>query len=314
MDKKIRRNEICIIGLPNCDYVFSSTRNCFIGYGFEESIFEKTILANLLKEKAIQVDEAGGVLAPAQNAFCVKICSKIITAQFCIILLNNDLKDENEIPNANVNMEYGLMLGFNKYIIPFQKEAQKLPFNVAGLDTIKYSKKDFEDKARKAIDQAINATRQDALKPIEFDQTIGAFLISKKMLMTVIDNPGDKSVFNLGAPLGFNLFNDFSGFEYVYLGNFSAFRAEIILWRVRMLDQIIQERFSSMDKKIKLGIISKPEINAAIEFLKKVQIWLIVTSDDEKNKIEKELLKKPLIRKIQVFSMNSIISEVKNLF
>ena len=137
MDKRIRKNDICIIGLPRCDFVFSSTRSCFIAYGFEDSPLEMTIIKSILEDRGIQAIEAGGTLAPGQNAFCSKICSKIIAAQFCVVLLNNDEKDGNEIPNANVNMEYGLILGFNKYVVPFQRKSQKLPFNVAGLDTVK---------------------------------------------------------------------------------------------------------------------------------------------------------------------------------
>jgi predicted nucleotide-binding protein len=160
MDNTIRKNEICIIGLPRCDFVFSSNRTCFIAYGFEESALAMTVLRNLLKERGIETIEAGGALAPAQNAFCSKICSKIITSQFCIVLLNNKEDAGQEIPNANVNMEYGLMLGFNKYVIPFQRNSQTLPFNVAGLDTIKYDDRDFERKAATAIDQAIIETQQ----------------------------------------------------------------------------------------------------------------------------------------------------------
>jgi hypothetical protein len=33
MDKTIRRNQICVVGLPRCDFVFSSTPTCFIAYG-----------------------------------------------------------------------------------------------------------------------------------------------------------------------------------------------------------------------------------------------------------------------------------------
>ena len=132
MDKRIRLNEICVIGLPRCDFAFSSTRTCFIAFGFEESPLEMTILRKLLQEKGIQPVEASGILAPAQNAFCAKICSKIITSQFCIVLLNNDESGDKEIPNANVNMEYGLMLGFNKYVIPFQRESQKYPSTSRG--------------------------------------------------------------------------------------------------------------------------------------------------------------------------------------
>lgn len=143
MDKTIRPNQICIIGLPRCDFVFSSTRSCFIAYGFSDSALEMNILRNLLESRGIQPVEAGGALAPGQQAFCAKICSKIITSQFCIVLINNEESERGEIPNANVNMEYGLMLGFNKYVIPFQRASQKLPFNVAGLDTVKYTDSEF---------------------------------------------------------------------------------------------------------------------------------------------------------------------------
>lgn len=110
--------------------------------------------------------EAGPTTAPGQNAFCAKICSKIITSQFCIILLNNDLRDGKEIPNANVNMEYGLMLGFNKYVIPFQQQDQTLPFNVAGLDTVKYTNNTFQSQAELALDEAIKKTCQDSVERI----------------------------------------------------------------------------------------------------------------------------------------------------
>ena len=60
MDITIRRNEECVIGLPKCDYVFSSTRSCFIAYGFEESTLEMTVLRNLLEKKGVQAIEAGG--------------------------------------------------------------------------------------------------------------------------------------------------------------------------------------------------------------------------------------------------------------
>jgi hypothetical protein len=166
MDKTIRRNEICIIGLPRCDLVFSSTRTSFIAYGFRDSALEMNILRHLLEQRGIQPGGAGGSLAPGHQAFCAKICSKIITSQFCVVLINNEESAGREIPNANVNMEYGLSLGFNKYVIPFQKASQTLPFNVAGLDTIKYSDADFERLGTEAIDQAIRETQQDEAQPL----------------------------------------------------------------------------------------------------------------------------------------------------
>jgi hypothetical protein len=58
------------------------------------------IIEGLLKDRGIEPIEAGGVLAPGQYAFCTKICSKIITAQFCIVLLNNEIENGTEKPNA----------------------------------------------------------------------------------------------------------------------------------------------------------------------------------------------------------------------
>src|SRR5262249_27983280 len=150
------------------------------------SPLEVSVLRRLLEDRGIQAEEAGGSIAPGQNVFCAKICSKIITAQFCIVLINNDEIDSREIPNANVNMEYGLMLGFNKYILPFQRASQRLPFNVAGLDTIKYNDRDFERQAAQAIDQAIAATRQDTPPPFNPDQVLEAFLLRRRALITPI--------------------------------------------------------------------------------------------------------------------------------
>src|SRR5260370_15459726 len=82
-----------------------------------------------------------------------------------------------EIPNANVNMEYGLMLGFNKYVIPFQRAEQKLPFNVAGLDTIKYANETFEALAADAIDEAVKVTTPTGGPAVDLNQRLQAFIL-----------------------------------------------------------------------------------------------------------------------------------------
>ncbi|MBU2431564.1 MAG: hypothetical protein KKH99_12795, partial [Proteobacteria bacterium] len=294
MDKSIRKNDICIIGLPRCDFVFSSTRSCFIAYGFEESTLEMTILRKLLEERGILPIEAGGSLAPAQSAFCAKICSKIITAQFCIALLNNDVKDGVEFPNANVNMEYGLMLGFNKYVIPFQKESQRLPFNVAGLDTIKYNTRNFESAAIKAIEQAINATNQEEVPKDTSDQFLELLFLNRNYMWSPLDTEGDKNIFRLGSPLGFNLLNDFTGDRYAFLGRFTSLRPETILWRLRKMNEILDGRRSSIPNRVKAGTI-KPELLPMVEQLfETAKIWVIVTSNDDKDLVEHELEKDPL--------------------
>jgi len=314
MDKRIRRNEFCVIGLPRCDFVFSSTRTCFVGYAFRESTLEMNILRNLLGTRGIQAVEAAEALAPGQSAFCAKICSKIIVSQFCVVLVNNDIVNGAEIPNANVNMEYGLMLGFNKYVIPFQRESQTLPFNVAGLDTVKYSNQSFELKASRAIDTAIAATSQDAPSQFSPDQIISAFVLSKRLLFVPLTNEGDKNLFQFGQPLGFNLLMTFDGMRYVFFGNFTALRPEIALWRLRTLADIIRERVASLPQRLSMGMIADPKALTNVErFLNDLQIWLLLTSDDDREIAKQAIQTSPVGVPVQVLSLSEIRSTLQNI-
>jgi hypothetical protein len=313
MDNRIRRNEICVIGLPRCDFVFSSTRTCFVAYGFKESPLEMFLLRKLLEERNIQPVEAAGSLAPGQSAFCAKICSKIITSQFCVVLINNDVVNGIETPNANVNMEYGLMLGFNKYIIPFQKASQSLPFNVADLDTVKYQDTDFERLATTAIDQTIASTLQDSYKPVGLDQILEVFLLMKKAVITPLIAPSDQRLYQTGAPLGFNLLNDFSGFSYIFLGNFTALRPEVILWRLKLLTEIFDARRKAIQAQYACGRINEQERHSEDEFVSRLQIWVVISSEDDKNKVEAILRESPLGYSTEIFSMTDIQSELEQL-
>jgi len=313
MDISIRKNEHCIIGLPRCDFVFSSTRTCFIAYGFKTSPMEMEILRSLLEKRGIQCEEAGGQLAPGQNAFCQKICSKIIISQFCIVLINLDEKEGTFMPNANVNMEYGLMLGFNKYVIPFQHEKYSLPFNVSGLDTIKYANEDFARKADEAIGVAIANTSQNMSPSPDPDQSIKIFLLSKKLVLANIENPGEKSIFLMGSPFGFMLLNDFSGMKSVFFGNFMAIRSETVIWRLAMLNELLNARRESIKKRIEVGII-KPQQSQLVEsFFSDSKIIVLVTMDEDKSIILQNMTKPKFSYRLEVYSLNDIKMELEML-
>lgn len=313
MDTRIRRNERCIIGLPRCDYVFSSTRSCFIGYGFATSALETSILRRVLEEHGIEPVEAGGTRAPGANAFCVKICSKIITSQFCVILINNDIAEGQEVPNANVNMEYGLMLGFNKYVIPFQREGQALPFNVAGLDTIKYTNENFEVLATDAVAEALEATVPEEMGPTGFDQRLHVFLLSQNLILASVESEGDRSIFDLGSHLGFNLLTDLSGTHYTFFGRFTHLRPEAVLWRARMLKRAIDGRRSSWPKRVKLGILTEEQAEAAEEIFSEFGISLLVNSIREKEAVGGSLGKAPLEYRSQVLSLDDVETALDEL-
>lgn len=271
------------------------------------------ILRHLLSARDIEPVEAGGTLAPAQNAFCAKICSKIITAQFCVILLNNDIRDGAEVPNANVNMEYGLMLGFNKYVIPFQRQAQTLPFNVAGLDTIKYTNEDFEAKAVKALDVAVRDTTQEAVPAITPDQILEAFLLSQQVMVVPLNTEGDRNLFELGRPLGFSMLMTFDGMRYHYFGNFTSLRSEAVLWRIRTLQQIFTARFGSLPERIKLGLTSVGDSEAAVlkVLMERLEIWVLVTGEDERDTLKAVVAKAKIFCPVKVFAISDIASALQ---
>jgi len=273
------------------------------------------ILRNILQSKGIQCEEAGGQLAPGQYAFCQKICSKIITSQFSIIILNNDSKNGQLVPNANVNMEYGLMLGFNKYLIPFQLEVQELPFNVAALDTVKYNNQNFETKASEAIKVAIDKTNQDLSPSYRLpDQLIELFLVSKKALYAFVeDDIGNKEIFRLGSPLGFNILHDFSGMIYIFLGNFMALRPDITIWRLKMLNDILNERLTSLGERFKIGTINLEQMRITTSLFNSLKIWILVTSDEDKQTISNEILAFHIPYSLEIFSKNDINAELDNI-
>jgi hypothetical protein len=271
------------------------------------------ILKHLLQSKGIQCEEAGGQLSPGQHVFCQKICSKIITSQFCIVLLNHDLKDGQLVPNANVNMEYGLMLGFNKYLIPFQRESQALPFNVATLGTVKYDAQNFENKASKAIDVAIETTNQDLTTSPPPDQLIELFLVYKKALVAPVDDEGNKNIFRLGSPLGFNLLHDFSGMVYIFLGNFMALRPDITIWRLKMLNDILKERWASFEKRLQIGLITPEQMKITENLFNTLKIWILVTSDEDKQTINNEIVNFDITNSLEIFSINDIKAGLDNV-
>lgn len=313
MDISIRKNEHCIIGLPRCDFVFSSTRTCFVAYGFKTSPMEVSILRTILNELGIQCEEAGGQLAPGQNAFCQKICSKIITSQFCIVLLNNDEKDGQLIPNANVNMEYGLILGFNKYVIPFQQERDSLPFNVSGLDTVKYDSQSFERKARAALSLAVGKTTQDSASSPPPDQVINIFLLLKKLVYANIDDQGERNIFRLGTPFGFHLLNDFSGLIYNFFGNFTALRPEIVIWRLKMMNELLNDRRGSFKTRTELGIATAEQIKAAENLFKKLRIIILLTSDEDKKAVKSGIKDVDFSYILDIYSLLEMDNDLKEL-
>jgi hypothetical protein len=177
------------------------------------------------------------------------------------------------------------------------------------LDTIKYRNADFESLAANAIDRAIKETQQDTPAEVPIDQLLSTFLLRLGKLVSDVNPPGDKVLYQMGQPLGFNLLNDFGGLRYTYFGLFTAFRREIVLWRVKTLAQILYERQTSLDLRTAMGIVPEAQRSVFSNFFSTVQIWILVTSNEDKNLVLGSL--GDILFPVKVFSMDDVRSEIE---
>ncbi len=164
---QFRQIQQCFIRKDHsCGKYLGASKSCFIAC---PSTSDVKILTELISEKltrnGIEPIVAVAIRAYGQDIFCTKICGKIIESQFCIAIL-----DDNPInvkgkdiytPNPNVYYEYGLMTSLGKYVIPLQKESQKLAFNIKTHDTIRYSPGDVSTEIDSALKAAITITVEE---------------------------------------------------------------------------------------------------------------------------------------------------------
>jgi hypothetical protein len=284
-------NEECIIGMPTCGYAFSSTRMAFIATpADDEFALEVDILKSLLEDKGYEAYIALRNIDPGKFAFCTKICSKIITSQFCVVLLNpsahRDYADV-KIPNPNVHMEYGLMLAFRKYVLPFQRRGEPLSFNIQPLDTLLYNKGDFRKIADQAIDTAILAvgTAARPTRALSSSELLLKYLTVRRLRVTQLNNDEARTLHALGSFLGFYLLD---GAEVVYFGMLDAAPAKEVVFRVKLLIQ-------NLDQAVKIfeEVTSKtmtPEQIAHVEAIRsRIRIEVLISDEVDRAAVSERI-------------------------
>jgi len=306
-------NKKCIIGMPSCGYGFESSRPCFLARPDDgEFQFEEDILASILKDKSYEIVVALRNIDPGNFAFCTKICSKIITSQFCIVLLNNSIhaqKADIKIPNPNVHFEYGMMLSFFKHVIPMQREDESLPFNVYPIDTIKYKPINFKTKAEEAIDDAILRfkTKEPAGRPIGSDSNILKYFAFKGLQFTDMSDPNAKAIFSIGQNQGFNLFDGTD--ELVFFGSFHNIDPKEIVIRIKLLLQNIKSRYERLKKQGE-----SEQVIEAKKVLDKIKVEVLVPESSAiksiKSKAE-EFTKEILNINVNILKLSNVENIVK---
>lgn len=281
-------NDQCIIGLPTCGYAFNSSRMAFIAAPSDDEFqLEVDVLTALLEDKSYEPQVALRALDPGKFAFCTKICSKIIQSQFCIVLLDpsqHATHADVSIPNPNVHMEYGLMLAFKKYVIPFQREGQNLAFNIQPLDTVKYTKAEFRRVADEVIDAAILATETTGrpARALASSEALLRYIAVRGLKVTNISTKEGGLLYQLGSGLGFNLLD---GEDIVYFGLFDRELAKEIVFRLKLLLRNLHKTYDHFQSTGIKGM-SVTEIRAAEELWSKIQIEILLADDHDATAIE----------------------------
>jgi len=254
--------------------------------GDEEFALELDVLESLLGEKEYESYIALQKLDPAKLAFCTKICSKIITSQFCIVLLNSSSHRDHpeiKIPNPNVYMEYGLMMAFKKHILPFQREGDALAFNIRPLDTLMYKKTDFRKLADRAIDNAIiqAGTTSRPTRALTSSENLLKYISVRGLRVTQLNNDDVTYLYNLGNPLGYLLLD---GIDVVYFGIFDIEPAKEVVFRLKLLLQALHQakhRFDQTTSKT----LTPDQIDHVYKLWNRLKIEIVVSPDIAKDKV-----------------------------
>ena len=280
-------NESCIIGLPTCGYAFGSSRMAFIAAPSDDEFrLELDILETLLRDKEYEAYIALQRIDPAKLAFCTKICSKIITSQFCIVLLNSSTHREHpaiKIPNPNVHLEYGLMMAFKKYILPFQREGDALAFNIRPLDTILYTNANFREKADRAIDDAILAAGTTArpTRALGVNDSLLRYIAVEGLYVADVSTGDPAVLYRLGSPFGFLLL---AGTTTVYLGVFDSEPAKEVVFRLKLLLQNVHNA-----RQIFENTTAKSLTPQQIEFYEnmwsRLRVEVLISKETDKDRI-----------------------------
>ncbi len=291
MEKTIRKNENCFIGMPSCGYGYESAKSCFLACpAYKKYTLEIEAIKDIIESKQYECHIALKKIDPGNFAFCTKICSRIIQSQFCIVLLNPSPGKTNlkESPNPNVHLEYGMMISQNKNIIPLQDEKYDLAFNISPLDTIKYNPSNLKIKVAEAVDNAIaRAVKSTTPGQIPQGPEIFTFYNMSGYLMSDVTNVLLKFIFNLGSSLGFYLFNNYKEAKYKFIGPFDIEDPKKAILNTKLLIDNIISSYKGAVSNIPQD--NKDKLNKFEYLIKGVSIDLIVPPFYEKEEIQKKI-------------------------
>jgi hypothetical protein len=97
---------------------------------------------------------------------------------------------------------------------------------------------------------------------------------------------------------------------YIFFGNFTALRPEIVIWRLQMLNDLLSERMSSLKDRIKLDLVTQKQVELAENLFARMNIWLLVTSEEDRKTILREIQSVTFLNRLQIFSTVDVKREL----
>ncbi len=185
-------NEQCFIRKEHkCGKMYGASKSCFIACPTNDDLEPiLSLMSEKLSRVGIEPIIAVKERAYGQDIFCTKICGKIIESRFCIVILDDSIRDDTNIPNPNVYYEYGLMTALRKHIIPLQKDDLVLAFNIQSYDTIKYNNRNVTNELDRAIRDAIKLT--ETIKSESANEPMNDKFILRRMELAGLEAKDDR--------------------------------------------------------------------------------------------------------------------------
>jgi hypothetical protein len=216
-------NEQCFIRKQHkCGKMYGASKSCFIACPTNDDLEPMLgLMSEKLAKLGIEPIVAVKERAYGQDIFCTKICGKIIESRFCVVILDDGIKDGTNVPIPNVYYEYGLMTALRKHIIPLQKEDLELAFNIQSYDTIKYSARNIAVELERAIRDAVKLT--EAVEPAKTREALADKVILRKMEMGGFDVKDQKwFLADVISDTAFRGFGQHGKKFYVYMGKIDS--------------------------------------------------------------------------------------------
>lgn len=217
-----------MLDLPYCGHFAGSEKNVFIAVPDKVKYeMEISTLNDLFMAKGLNVYVMPELSDHDKIMFCEQVCSKIISSRFCLVFT-----DKNLARSADVHLSYGIMLAFDKIVIPLEKavhEAEKF----APLPAILYYPDNFHSIAQTIVEEALLKTSANGLLGLlHSDEELQQYLLSRNLKPLPIENQFIKEFYRIAYPADFLILE---GTDFVFLGAFESLHHEEAASRIRLL-------------------------------------------------------------------------------